>query len=343
MRGDAHIAFQVVGSGPLDLLFIPGLISHLDLEWEDTAYRSFVKMLSRVARVIRFDKLGNGLSDPVAELPSMHDRCGEALAVLEAAGSREVVAFGHCEGGPIALQLSVQRPDLVRGLVLYGTGPRATPPEAVQGFSRTVDCWGSGATIDLFASTLADDLRARTARGRLERAAASPALALATFQALGKADVQHLLPKITVPTLVVHRRDEIVPIEEGRLLAEGIAGAQFCEIAGRDHLPWVGDTRPLINAVAGFFQTHWPAAHGEAELRPTVGRPVRPLTGLDSLTPRELEVARLVAVGLSNPEISRELFVSRHTVESHLKSVSAKLGVDGRARLSALIRRTKNP
>ena len=321
----------------MDLLFIPGLISHLDLDWEDSAYRSFIRCLGRMARVIRYDKLGNGLSDPVAELPTMQQRCQEALAVLAAAESTAVVIFGHCEGGPIALRLAAERPDLVRGLLLYGTGARATPQVAIDRFRRTVDSWGSGATLDLFACSLAGDPLARAARGRLERAAASPALAMATFDALGRADAQHLLPQIHVPTIVIHRRDEIVPVSEGRLLAEGIDGARFVEISGQDHLPWIGDTAPLLDAIADLLRRDQPRAAGSQRSAGASRRAARPAAGARALTPRELQVARLAARGLSNPEIARQLFVSRHTVETHLKNVSAKLGIDGRAKLAALV------
>ncbi|MDT4979182.1 MAG: hypothetical protein QOG07_1061 [Pseudonocardiales bacterium] len=166
-QGDAHIAFQVCGHGGIDLLFVPGLISHLDLEWEDTEYRSFMLKLSRMARIIRYDKRGNGLSDPVDSLPTMHERCSDAFAVLDAAGSTSVVVFGHCEGGPIALRMAAQRPDVVKALILYGTGARATPPEAVAHMRSTVVRWGSGATLDLFARSQASaaELRSSTSTG----------------------------------------------------------------------------------------------------------------------------------------------------------------------------------
>ena len=338
-HGNAHIAFQVCGRGPVDLLFIPGLISHLDLEWEDTAYRSFILRLSRMARVVRFDKRGTGLSDPVGSLPTMRQRCADAFAVLEAVGSTSVVAFGHCEGGPIALRMAARRPGLVCGLVLCGTGARATPPDVVTQICQAIECWGSGATLDMFAPSLAADPVARSIRGRLERAAASPALARATFAALADADAQAVLPRIRVPTLVVHRRHETVPIAEGRLLAERIRGAQLVEIEGADHLPWAGDAQPGLDAVQGFLARLNPAAAASAcqPLLPA-RRQARALTGVASLTGREREVAELVARGLSNPEISRQLYLSRHTVESHLKSISAKLGVQGRAKVISSIR-----
>jgi pimeloyl-ACP methyl ester carboxylesterase/DNA-binding CsgD family transcriptional regulator len=342
--GNVHVAFQVCGRGRVDLLFIPGLISHLDLEWEDTAYRSFILQLSRTARVVRFDKRGTGLSDPVDSLPTMRQRCADAFAVLDAVGSTSVVAFGHCEGGPIALRMAARRPGLVRALVLYGTGARATPPDVVTQICQAIECWGSGATLDMFAPSIAADPIARSARGRLERAAASPALARATFAALADADAQSVLPRIRVPTLVLHRRHETVPIGEGRFLAERIQGAEFVEIDGADHLPWVGDTQPVLDAVSRFL-ARLDLGLAAAPDRPSAPsrRKARALTGVASLTERENEVAELVARGMSNPEISRHLYLSRYTVESHLKSISAKLGVQGRAKVIAAIRGHKNP
>ena len=142
-----------------------------------------------------------------------------------------------------------------------------------------------------------------------------------------------------MPTLVVHRRHETVPIAEGRLLAERIRGAELVEIEGADHLPWAGDAQPVLDAVQRFLARLDPAAAASAG-QPLVParRQARALTGVASLTGREREVAELVARGLSNPEISRQLYLSRHTVESHLKSISAKLGVQGRAKVISAIR-----
>jgi DNA-binding CsgD family transcriptional regulator len=227
-------------------------------------------------------------------------------------------------------------------VILYGTGARATPPEAVAHMRSTVVCWGSGATLDLFARSQASDPVARSARGRLERASASPALALATFEALGQADAQEFLDQIHVPALVVHRLEDIVPIDEGRFLAERIRGAEIVEIDGGDHLPWVGETGLLHDAVARFLSQLEPSE--SSRHRPAAQRRrTRGLTGVTSLTGRELEVAELVARGMTNPEISRKLYLSRHTVESHLKSISTKLGVQGRTKIREVIRRTEDP
>lgn len=162
--------------------------------------------------------------------------------------------------------------------------------------------------------------------------------------ALTDADAQAVLPRIRVPTLVVHRRDEAVPVAEGRFLAERIQGAEFVEVDGADHLPWAGDTQPLLDAVSRFM-ARLDLVHAAVpdRLPAPPRRKARPLTGVASLTGREREVAELVARGISNPEISRQLYLSRHTVESHLKSISAKLGVQGRAKVISAIRDHKIP
>ena len=330
------------GSGPVDLLFTPGLVSHLDLDWEDTAYRAFVRQLARFCRVIRFDKRGTGLSDPAGRPPTMAERYADAVAVLAAADAGPVVPFGYCEGGPIGLQLAAGQPELVRGLVLCGTTAHAAPPAVVELLRRTVAVWGSGATIELFAPSRARDAAQRTAQGQLERAAASPAMARATFEALGIADVTELLPSVRVPALVVHRRDEMVPVAEARGLAERLPDARYTEVDGCDHLPWVGDAEPIVAAIASFLAS-LELAPRPAAPHAAPARPKRPISGVAALTPRERQVADLVADGLSNPEIARRLFLSRHTVESHLKSITAKLGVDGRARIATMLRPAKDP
>jgi DNA-binding CsgD family transcriptional regulator len=144
-----------------------------------------------------------------------------------------------------------------------------------------------------------------------------------------------------VPTLVIHRRDETVPIAEGRLLADRIVGAEFVELDGIDHLPWVGDTDPVLNPIARFLARL--GSEPDSTRTAATRRTARPVTGVASLTAREREIADLVARGMSNPEISRALFLSRHTVESHLKSISAKLGVQGRTKVMQAIRTGENP
>jgi pimeloyl-ACP methyl ester carboxylesterase/DNA-binding CsgD family transcriptional regulator len=341
--GEAHVAYQVTGAGPVDLVLTPGFISHLDLQWESVGYRRFVRQLASAARVIRYDKRGTGLSDPVATVPTLEQRVDDLGAVLEAAGSARTVVLGFSEGGPTAIGFAVHRPERTLGLILYGTASVPPPPEIAGRFRDAVGRWGRGATLEMLAPTLRSSSAQLETAAALERASASPAMAAALVEAVIRTDVRSLLPGVAVPTLVIHRRGELIPVEQGRYLAEHIPGAEYVELDGADHLPWVGDTDAIVAAVERFLRRFGsPLRVPQAVPRP---RPVRAATGWGSLTEAERSVALLVTEGLSNPAIASQLFVSRHTVESHLKHAYAKLGVSSRVQLAALALREdgKNP
>jgi pimeloyl-ACP methyl ester carboxylesterase len=206
--GGAHIAYQILGHGPA-MVIVPGFASHLEVKWEDGACRSFIRRLATFATVVRFDKRGTGLSDPVQELPTLEERDADLAAVIAEAGVDRSVLLGYSEGGPIAVRFAVTHPESVRGLILYGASAHGPPPWAME---------------------------------QLRMAAAQP-----------------------------KRR-----------------------------------------------------------------RPMRQTTGWASLTAREQAVAALVTAGCSNPEIARRLFISRETVQTHLKHIFGKLGVDSRTALAAL-------
>jgi pimeloyl-ACP methyl ester carboxylesterase/DNA-binding CsgD family transcriptional regulator len=327
------------------LVLVPGLTSHLEVQWEDPAYRSFVRRLSRSARVIRFDKRGTGLSDPVRELPTLDERTADLAAVLDAATADSAVLFGYSEGGPISIKFAVERPSALAGLVLYGTSARNPPPWAIERLSAALDAWGTGSSIDLFAPSLADDSRARSDRGRLERASASPAMARALVSSLAMTDVRPLLDRLEVPTLVLHRCDEFVPVDEARYLASRIRRAELIELPGRDHIPWVGDSDSVVNEVERFLSRVIPldVDRRSRRNRGPARRPTRPVVGWASLTPREETVALLLAEGASNIEIAQRLFISPKTVETHVKHIFAKLGVDSRASVAGSAARLRQP
>jgi DNA-binding CsgD family transcriptional regulator len=197
--------------------------------------------------------------------------------------------------------------------------------------------WGTGASIELFARSQADDPEARREQARFERASASPAMARALVESLTLIDVESLLPSISVPTLVVHRTQDAIPVQEGRLLASRIPSSRFRELAGVDHRPWAGDAQAVINEIERFLASLAPAsAESLVPGQPKRRRPVRQTTGWASLTEREQAVAVLVTAGCSNPEIARRLYIGRETVQTHLKHIFWKLGVDSRAALAAL-------
>lgn len=336
VHGAAHIAYQVLGQGPA-MVIVPGFTSHLELDWEDRAFRSFIRRLAAFATVVRFDKRGTGLSDPVQELPTLEERDADLAAVIAGAGVRRPVLFGYSEGGPIAVRFAVTRHGSVRGLILFGAAAHRPPPWAMEQLRAAAAAWGTGASIGLFARSQADDPAARKAQARFERESASPAMARALIESLMLTDVEGLLPKVSVPTLVVHRTGDIVPVEEGRFIAARVASSQFRELPGVDHRPWVGDSQAVISEIERFTASLAPAPAQTAGLdRPRRRRPARPVTGWASLTEREHAVAVLVAGGCSNPEIARRLFISRETVQTHLKHIFSKLGVDSRTALAAL-------
>jgi pimeloyl-ACP methyl ester carboxylesterase/DNA-binding CsgD family transcriptional regulator len=333
--GGLRIAYQVTGAGP-DLVMVPGLTSHLEIQWRDPGYRRFVRSLSSFCRVVRFDKRGTGLSDPVpaAEPATLDERVADVSAVISAARCRRPVVLGFSDGGPAAIALAAARRRPVRALILYGTSPRRPPGEVMRELRAMARNWGHGDSLALVAPTLAGEL-ARRDRAAFERASASPAMIRALVESLTVTDVRSRLAAVPVPTLVVHRRSEdFVPLSEARLLAGGISGARLVELEGSDHLPWVGDVSSVLAVLAEFI--------GEVSGRPAsraavpVPRPRRPALGWAALTDAERRVADLVAGGLANREVAERLYLSRYTVETHLKHVYAKLGVSSRAELAAL-------
>ena len=332
--GEAHIAYQITGAGPVDLLVTPGFISHLDLQWEGVAYRRFIRQLAAFARVIRYDKRGTGLSDPVPTVPTLEQRADDLSAVLDAAGSARAVVLGFSESGPTAIRFAVREPRRTLGLVLYGTFSAPPPPEIAQLLRDAVGHWGRGAILEMLAPSLLPSSGQIEAAAALERAAASPAMAAALVEALARTDVGLLLPRVAVPTLVIHRQGDVIPIDKGRYLAQHIPGAEFVELGGADHLPWAGDTGAVVGAIERFVRRF--GGERRAARAGAGARPARAAAGWGSLTEAERITALLAAEGLSNPAIASRLFVSRHTVESHLKHAYTKLGVASRVELAAL-------
>ena len=330
--GGLRIAYQVTGAGP-DLVMVPGLTSHLEIQWRDPGYRRFVRSLSSFCRLVRFDKRGTGLSDPVAEPPTLDERIADLKAVISAAGCRRPVVLGFSDGGPIAIALAAAHRRSVRALILYGTSPRNPPGWAMRQLRAMARQWGQGDSLGLFAPTLAGEL-ARHDRAVFERASASPAMIRALVESLTVTDVRNRLAEVAVPVLVVHRRSDIIPCSHAKLLARSIRGARLVELEGSDHLPWVGDVSGVLSPMAEFVGEVAGGPGVKAEAGP--GRTRRPATGWEALTDAERRVARLVAGGLANREVAECLFVSRYTVETHLKHVFAKLGVASRVELAAL-------
>jgi pimeloyl-ACP methyl ester carboxylesterase/DNA-binding CsgD family transcriptional regulator len=340
----AKIAYQVSGTGPPDLVMVHGLISHLDLQWQQTGYRRFVRALEQAGRVIRLDKRGTGLSDPVAELPTTQQRVRDVVAVMAAAKSSRAVLFGLSDGGRAAIAFAAAHPGRTRGLILYGTSYRGPRAALLRRYRSAVRHWGEGRLTDLVAPSLTRaearpgaEHTAREEAGAFERAAASPAMAAALVESLGLMDVRDLMSGLTVPTLVLHREGDVIPAADARAVAAGIPGASLVILPGDDHLPWVGDWAPVIEEILAFTSQVAPGPARSGRRGPAGARAPRPAVGWLSLTDAELPVVRLAGQGLTNAQIAARLFLSRYTVETHLKHAFAKLGVESRAELAALV------
>lgn len=249
--GDVNIAYQVVGDGPLDLVFVPGFISHLDLQWADPRIARFLEKLASFSRLILFDKRGTGLSDPVAAPAPLEERMDDVRAVMDAASSERAALFGLSEGGPMSVLFAATYPERTRALVLCGTFPTGIPDpddnpsgqrwvDTIQSARAAAEHWGEGHTLALMAPS-ADRESDRIGRGIFERSAASPQLVQTLFDMVLETDVRDLLPSIRVPTLVLHRQEEFIPVEGARYMAEHIPGARLVVLPGMDHIPFYGD------------------------------------------------------------------------------------------------------
>jgi class 3 adenylate cyclase len=260
--GDVNIAYQVVGDGPLDLVLVPGFISHLDLDWDEPRSAHFLRRLASFSRLIRFDKRGTGLSDRPGGLPDLETRMDDVRAVLDAVGSERAALFGYSEGGPMSVLYAGTYPERTTALVLYGTYAKRRDPDddypwaptwaERQAYAGDIErTWGSDADMSRM-SPGADEVLARWWAERA-RAAASPGAARDLILMNSQVDIRALLPSIRVPTLVVHRRgDHDSRPQEGRYIAERIPGARFVELSGEEHLPWV-DADQILDVVEEFL------------------------------------------------------------------------------------------
>jgi class 3 adenylate cyclase len=251
--GDVHIAYRVFGDGLRDIVLIPGTLSHVELLWEVPGNEHLLKRLTAFARVIVFDKRGQGLSDRVAE-QTLEERTGDVRAVMDAAGSERATIYGWSEGGPMCLMFAATYPERTSALVLYGTfasmrsEPWGVTRDTFDQFLSQLDShWGEGVLLLLNAPSRRNDQAFLQRFARIERAAASPGAVLTLMRANYEIDVRHLLPAIRVPTLILHRAgDELVPVRTGRYLAEHISGAKYAEIPGTDHMVVDQETQDII-------------------------------------------------------------------------------------------------
>jgi class 3 adenylate cyclase len=265
--GDVHIAYQVVGKGPLDLVVVPGWVSHLEVQyWDEPFIARFFERLASFSRLILFDKRGTGLSDRVARtgLPTLEQRMEDVHAVMNAAGSERAALFGISEGGAMCALFAATYPQRTSALVMSGcyakwiraddypwAPPRETHEAAFAAYEKN---WGTPIGFKTVAPSAANDERSRNWWARYLRMGASPGDGVALYRMNVEIDVRAVLPTIKVPTLVMHRTgDRLIHVNNGRYLAEHIPGAKFIELRGDDHLPWFGDADEPLGEVQEFL------------------------------------------------------------------------------------------
>ncbi len=265
--GDLRIAYQVVGQGSLDLVFVPGFISNLDLYWDEPNLAHFLSRLGAFSRLILFDKRGTGLSDRLGDLPTLEERMDDVRAVMDAVGSTRAALLGISEGGAMSMLFAATYPERTQALILYGTYADfhtwVLPPDRFEQFLERIDrSWGQGDSLIAFAPTRMADERFRQWWARFERQGASPSAVTALMRMNSQIDVRHVLPMIRVPTLVLHRSgDTRVNVEGGRYLAANIPGAKYVELPGMDHVMWAGNVNPMADAIEEFLT----GTHSESE------------------------------------------------------------------------------
>ncbi|HEV3407850.1 MAG TPA: adenylate/guanylate cyclase domain-containing protein [Gaiellaceae bacterium] len=265
-RGDAHIAYQVVGDAPLDLVIVSTWFSHLEAQWEFPAFAQYLRRLASFTRLITFDKYGIGLSDPIPSrnLPPLEDWVDDVRAVMDAAGSEAAVILGANEGSMMATLFAATHPERTTALVLENATARmAWAPDYPIGVPREFqdrlaalveESWGRGDMMAAVNPSLAGDPVAAEAWGRFLRLSASPATAAAVIRVLFELDVRDILPTIGVPTLVVNRKDNpVITPEQGRYVAERIPGAKFVAVPGADYGLAVGDPDAIVDEVEEFL------------------------------------------------------------------------------------------
>ena len=276
--GGFNIAYQVVGDGPVDLIVVPGFISHLELLWSDPDWTRGIERMASFARLILFDKRGTGLSDPTPVLPTLEERVDDIRAVMDAAGSEQAALFGFSEGAAMSLLLAASEPDRVSSLILVGSLVTGTPAPgsvpwaercaaAYDGLAEVVEHWGEGRLLEFMAPSLPQTELARRLTGTLERHSASPAMAAALVEGMRRIDLGGILAALDRPTLVMHRADEVWPVEAARDVANRVRGARYVELVGADHWWWVGDQETLVGEVEEFPSGHLRCAARRAPSR----------------------------------------------------------------------------
>jgi pimeloyl-ACP methyl ester carboxylesterase len=282
--GDLSLAYQVFGDGPVELVFVGPFVTHVELFWTMPEFKAFFEQLATFCRILLFDKAGVGLSDPIPKVRLLEERAAEIEAVMDAVGFGKAAIFAMSEGGPQAIVFAARRPERTRALIIYGSfafapgvgdslwddldrdpaelraralaelGEDYTPSTnqiaRFQEFGQAVrSAWGSGATGKLMFPSV----RSMRQLAMFERMSASPGMVRATIESLFRIDVRPILPTLTAPTLVIHARDDGMPVQNGRYLADHIPGARYLEVDGADHAPWFTEPDKILTEVEEFL------------------------------------------------------------------------------------------
>jgi class 3 adenylate cyclase len=265
-NGDVHIAYRVLGEGPLDLVFVAGAITNLDVLWEMSDYRRACERLASFSRLILFDKRGTGMSDRVSPeaLPTLEERMQDLVVVLDAVGSERAALFSDSEGGNLATLFAATRPDRTIALVTAGIFAKRiwspdypwapTQEKRAQEYEVIEREWGNLMDLSRYIPSKIHDEAFARRLATYFRHAASPGAAVALLKMNTQIDIRRLLPTIRVPTLVMHRVGDLdASVDEGRWMAAQIPGARFVDLPGDDHLPWVGDQDTVLDEVQEFL------------------------------------------------------------------------------------------
>lgn len=262
--GDVNIAYQVLGNGPLDLVVVPGWVSNIDVCWEEPTFARFLTQLASFSRLILFDKRGTGLSDRVADMPSLEVRMDDVRAVMDAVGSEVAALFGFSEGGTMCALFAATYPGRTSALIMNGAFARRTwapdypwgqTEEQVQTFLDKIESeWGGPVKIDVHAPSMAQDARFRQWWARRLRASASPAAAAALMRMNAEIDIRQILPAIRVPTLILHSvNDRVTDIGAARYMAARIPGGKLVELDGTDHIPYGDNSEVILGEIEEFL------------------------------------------------------------------------------------------
>jgi pimeloyl-ACP methyl ester carboxylesterase/DNA-binding CsgD family transcriptional regulator len=262
--GDVNIAYQVVGDGPIDLVLTFGWVSHLAYIWEEPAIARFLDRLASFARLILYDKRGNGMSDRVHPLPTLEQRMDDVRAVMDAAGSRRAAVMGISEGGVMSTLFAATYPERSIALIINGSYPSAlrrpgypwgaTPDQFEKRIASVPEVWGSGFGMDRYAPSQVDNPQVAAWWGRFTQISASPGDAQNLLRMNNLIDLRDVLPTIRVPTLILHAKgDKVAPIEAGRYFAEHIPGARLVELDSIDHWAYFLDADVVIGEIQEFL------------------------------------------------------------------------------------------